>query len=256
MRIATWNVNSIRARLDAVLLWLQAQEPDVLCMQETKCTDDVFPYEAFEQAGYHAAHHGEKTYNGVAILAREPLEDIVLGLPDDDDDAQKRVVAATVNGVRLLNLYVVNGQSVGSEKYAYKLEWLDRVLDYLATEFDPEGPVVVTGDFNITRDDRDVYDPEAWREKILCSTEERQYLEALIEMGYTDAVRESYPQGGVYTWFDFRTRGFERGRGLRIDHFFLSPPATRRFEVAEVDLEERGKEKPSDHAPVVITLRS
>lgn len=253
MRIATWNVNSIRARLPRLEAWLAAQEPDVVCLQETKCTDADFPFAELRALGYEAVHHGEKTYNGVAILAREPIEDVVRGLPGDEEDAQRRVIGARIGGVRFLCLYVVNGEKVGSEKYERKLAWLDRVLEYLS-DADLDEPFLVLGDFNITRDDRDVYDPERFREKILCSTPEREYLAALLDLGFVDLVRERHPQGGVYTWWDFRTRGFERGQGLRIDHVLATPAAARRCREAEVDQTERGREKPSDHAPVLVTL--
>ena len=256
MRIATWNVNSIRARLPRLKAWLSSQEPDVVCLQETKCMDAEFPWAELEDLGYQAVHHGQKTYNGVAILAREAIEDVVRGFPDDEEDEQRRVIGATVAGIRFLNLYVVNGEAVGSEKYERKLVWLERLIDFLAGYHDLGQPLLVLGDFNITRDDRDVYDPERFRGKILCSGPEREYLETILELGFVDLLREQHPQGGVFTWFDFRTRGFERGQGLRIDHVLATPPAARLCVEAEVDLTERGQEKPSDHAPVIVTLET
>jgi len=254
MRIATWNVNSVRARLPRLLAWLDDQEPDVVCLQETKCLDDVFPLSEIEDLGYHVETFGQRTYNGVAILSRTPMEECFRGFPDDEDDADRRVIGATIDGVQILNLYVVNGQEVGSEKYEYKLAWLDRLHSMMAEYYDPSEMVVVTGDFNITFDDRDVYNPERWREKILCSTPEREALGRLMDLGFHDALRRQQVEGGIYTWFDFRTRGFERGQGLRIDHFLMSESAALRCSDVYVDLDERGQEKPSDHAPVIATL--
>ena len=256
MRIATWNVNSIRARLPRLRAWIEAQGPDVLCLQETKCADAEFPWQDLQELGYHVVHHGQRTYNGVAILSREPIEDVVRGFPDDEDDAQRRVIGGLVGGIRLLNLYVVNGERVGSEKYERKLAWLERLVDFLSGYCDLGQPLLVLGDFNITRDDRDVYDPERFRGKILCSGPERESLHAILELGFIDLLREYHPRGGVYTWWDFRTRGFERGQGLRIDHVLATPPAARLCVEAEVDLNERGQEKPSDHAPLIVTLET
>ena len=254
MRIATWNVNSVRARLPRLLDWLQLQQPDVVCLQETKCLDEQFPREAVEQAGYHVETFGQKTYNGVAILSRDTPSDVVRGMPDDEPDAQRRVLAATVGDVRLLNVYVVNGKEVGDVKYDFKLAWLERLAAYVEHAFEMGDKVVVTGDFNITFDDRDVYDPEAWREKILCSTPEREALARVMAPGLIDAFRQFEPEAGHYTWFDFRTRGFQRKQGLRIDHFLLSPPAMAACKEVTIDLDERGREKPSDHAPVIARL--
>ena len=254
MRIATWNVNSARARLPRILDWLEQQRPEVVCLQEIKCVDEQFPREPIEALGYHVETHGQKTYNGVAILSLSTPDDVVRGMPDDAEDEQARVIAATVDGVRVLNLYVVNGKEVGDPKYDFKLGWLERLARYLRDDFPMDDPVVVTGDFNITFDDRDVYDPEKWRDRILCSVPERAALAKLMEPGLVDAFREFESEGGHYTWWDFRTRGFQRGNGLRIDHFLLSPPALGRCTGVSIDTEERGREKPSDHAPVVVTL--
>ena len=251
MRVATWNVNSVRARLPRVLAWLEAEQPDVVCLQETKCVDEAFPREPIEDLGYQIETFGQKTYNGVAILSRSAIEDVVKGLSDDEEDAQKRVIGATVGDWMILNLYVVNGKEVGSEAYAFKLEWLDRVRSLIRERYPMTEKVIVTGDFNITFDDRDVYDPERWREKILCSTPEREALARLMDCGLHDAFRKFNEESGHYTWWDFRTRGFQRGNGLRIDHFLLSDAALEACRGVSVDLEERGREKPSDHAPVV-----
>ena len=254
MRIATWNVNSIRARLPRLLPWLEDRRPDVVCVQETKVEDDRFPREPIEELGYQVVAHGEKSYNGVAILARRPIEDVRRGLPGDADDAPRRVLAATVDGVVLVCVYVVNGQSVRSPRYRDKLDWMARLARYLRGDFDLRERLVVAGDFNVTFDDRDVYDPEAWRERILCSTPERRALAEIVDVGLTDAFRRFHEETGHYTWWDFRTRGFRRNRGLRIDHFLLSPPALDACRSVEIDVAAREGEKPSDHAPVIATL--
>lgn len=254
MKIVTWNVNSLRARMPRVLEFLERASPDVVCLQETKVVDELFPAQELEDAGYRVARHGQKTYNGVAILARTAIEDVVVGIPGTDH-AEARVIAGTVDGVRVLNLYVVNGKEVGCDKYEYKLAWMGDVARYVAEEFPMGEPVVVTGDFNVTFDDRDVYDPEKWRGKILCSDPEREALARIMEPGLHDALRKHTDEAGIYTWWDFRTRGFQRGNGLRIDHFLLSQPALDACtSPVEVDLDARGGEKPSDHAPVLCDL--
>ena len=255
MRIVTWNVNSIRARLPRFLPWLSETRPDVVCLQETKCEDDKFPAAEIEELGYRIARSGQKTYNGVAILAKEPLEDVSRGFGVEEFDGEARVIGARVGDLRILNCYVVNGAEVGHERYDYKLRWLGALADHLRAEWPMGEKVVVCGDFNVTFDDRDVYDPERWRERILCSTPEREALSEVLSVGLTDALREFETEGGIFTWWDFRRRGFERGnRGLRIDHFLMSKPALEACRGVEVDLDARRGEKPSDHAPVVATL--
>ena len=254
MKIATWNVNSVRARLPSLLPWLEDRGPDVVCLQETKCLDEQFPREPIEELGYQLATFGQRTYNGVAILSRRPLEDVVRGLSGEGEDAQKRVIGAQVEDFLLLDLYVVNGQEVGSEKYAFKLDWMARLRDFVAERYDMREKVVLCGDFNVTFDDRDVWDPEAWRERILCSTPEREALKALMEPGLHDALRHFDPEPGRYTWWDFRTRGWQRGHGLRIDHFLCSEPALEACTGVEIDLEARDGQKPSDHAPVIASF--
>lgn len=259
MQIATWNVNSVRARLPRVLDWLDTRRPDVVCLQETKCVDEQFPRAEIEELGYSVEHHGQKTYNGVALLSRSPMSDLVRGFPDDAEDADARVIGATVGDVMVLNLYVVNGQEVGSAKYEYKLDWLRRLKEFMDEHYPSSGgklaqKLVVTGDFNITFDDRDVYDPDGWRGKILCSDPERDALAEVMGLGLVDAYRRFDQDPGKYTWWDFRSRGFARGTGLRIDHFLLSKEAMEACTGVSVDLEARGGEKPSDHAPVIATL--
>ena len=253
MDIVTWNVNSLRARMPRVLEFLERATPDVVCLQETKVVDELFPREPLEELGYHVAIHGQKTYNGVAILSKSPIEDVTVGIPGTDHP-EARVIAGVVDGVMLLNLYVVNGKEVGADKYDYKLEWMGDVAGYVAERFPMDERVVVTGDFNVTFDDRDVYDPEKWRDKILCSQPERDALARIMEPGLGDALRKHTDEAGIYTWWDFRTFGFKRGNGLRIDHFLVSPPALDACTAVVVDLEARGGEKPSDLAPVICTL--
>lgn len=253
MKIVTWNVNSLRARMPRVLEFLERADPDVVCLQETKVIDDLFPGDDLEAAGYQLAFHGQKTYNGVAILSKSPIEDVTSGIPNTEHP-EARVIAGTVDGVMLLNLYVVNGKEVGSDKYDYKLAWMDDVAKYVADAFPMTEKVVVTGDFNVTFDDRDVYDPDAWRDRILCSQPERDALAKIMSPGLADGLRKHTEDAGIYTWWDFRTRGFKRGNGLRIDHFLLSPPAYDACSSVTVDIEARDGEKPSDHAPVICTL--
>lgn len=259
MRIATWNVNSIRARLPRLMPWLSETRPDVVCLQETKCVDEVFPRQEIEDLGYQVLTYGQKTYNGVAILSREGYSDEIHGFPDDAPDADRRVIGATVGDVMILNLYVVNGKEVGSDKYSYKLDWLQRLYDFIDGQYPFEGgrlaqKLVVTGDFNITFDDRDVHDPDAWRDKILCSEPERDALAAVMGLGLKDAFRKFESAGDLFTWWDFRSRGFQGNRGLRIDHFLMSDQAFDDCTAVEIDLEARQGEKPSDHAPVIATL--
>jgi len=255
MLISTWNVNSIRARMGRLLPWLTERRPDVVCLQETKCLDEQFPREEIEEAGYQIASFGQKTYNGVAILSRRPIEDVSLGFGDERFDGEARVIGATIGDLMVLNVYVVNGVEVGHERYAHKLEWLRALRDLVAASYPMDEKVVVTGDFNVTFDDKDVYNPERWHERILCSTPEREALGELMETGLQDSLRHFHPEGGVYTWWDFRRRGFEQGdKGLRIDHLLMSPPALAACTGVEVDRGMRAGPRPSDHAPVIATL--
>ena len=255
MNIVTWNVNSVRARLPRVLDWLSERSPDVVLLQEIKCLDEQFPREEIEDLGYQVETHGQKTYNGVAILSKHRIEEVVRGFGEEEElGSGARAIGALIEGVRVLDLYVVNGKEVGDPKYELKLKWLEKLRAHLEAEYDPSEPVVITGDFNVTFDDRDVYDPDAWREKILCSTPEREALMKLVELGYDDALRVHTEEGGIYTWWDFRTRGYSRDAGLRIDHFLMSPPALERCTSVWVDREAREGEKPSDHAPVWAEL--
>ena len=250
MKISTWNVNSLRVRLPQVLDWLAREQPDLLALQETKTEDAQFPQEALAAAGYQAVFSGQKTYNGVAVLSRTPASDVITDLPGLDDP-QRRILAVTVGAVRIVDLYVPNGSEVGSAKYAYKLDWLARVHDWLATEMRRYPQLVVLGDFNIAPEGRDVHDPEAWREKILCSTPERQAFRQWLELGLTDAFRQFEQPERSFTWWDYRMNGFRRNLGLRIDHILLSATLAASCQACRVDVEPRKLERPSDHAPVV-----
>jgi exodeoxyribonuclease-3 len=249
-KIATWNVNSLRVRLPQVLDWLQTQQPDILALQETKMIDEAFPTVNFQSLGYQSIFSGQKTYNGVAVLSRLPAADVITALPGLDDP-QRRVLGATIGWLRLLNLYVPNGQSVGSDKYAYKLDWLDKLTDHVETQLAIYPRLVIVGDFNIAPEDRDVHDPEAWRDKVLCSEPERTALRRLLNLGLSDAFRLFEQRDASYSWWDYRAAGFRRNRGLRIDLILASPALAGACKTCRVDIEPRRLERPSDHAPVV-----
>ena len=265
MRIASWNVNSVRTRLDQVLAWLQQEQPEVLCLQETKVTDDLFPLEAFEQLGYSCAISGQKAYNGVALLSRLPLEDVQIGfealLPDDPQapglSEQKRVISALVEGVRVLNLYVPNGSSLKSEKYPYKLEWLACLKRYLAVLEQQGEPLCMVGDFNIGPEARDLPDPDRQTGGIMASEPERQALNAALageNSQLTDVFRVFEPDSGHWSWWDYRSGGWERDQGWRIDHIYLSEELLACATGCVIDKRPRGNLQPSDHAPVVVNL--
>jgi exodeoxyribonuclease-3 len=251
MRVVTWNVNSVRARLDRLLAFLARQGPDVVCLQELKVTDTDFPREALEAAGWKAVTHGQRTYNGVAILSREEPADVERGMGDADTDPEARLIAATVKGVRVVSAYVPNGKEVGSEKWAYKLRWLGRVQVWAASHLDSRRPAVLCGDFNIAPGDRDVKNPEKWRETVLCHPDARAAFEALKGLGLVDALRQVRPEDQVFTWWDYRELGFPKNDGLRIDHLLVTPPLAARLASVSVDRDERKGKLPSDHAPVI-----
>jgi exodeoxyribonuclease-3 len=250
MKIATWNVNSLRVRLPHLLEWLAQAQPDVVGLQELKCTQEQFPFAELEAVGYRAAVNGQKTYNGVALLARQPLQDISLDMPGFADE-QKRVIAATVNGVRVVNVYVVNGQSVGSEKYAYKLRWLAALRDYLQAELAQHPQLVVVGDFNIAPRPEDTHDPAVWEGNILCSAPERAAFAALLDLGLQDSFSLLPQAPQTFTWWDYRQAAFRRNLGLRIDHLLVCAPLAARCRSWAVDPAPRRLERPSDHAPVL-----
>lgn len=250
MKIATWNVNSLKVRLPHVLDWLAASQADILCLQETKTMDENFPVDEISAAGYHVVYSGQKTYNGVAILSREPAADITTDIPGLDDP-QRRILGATIAGIRVLDLYVVNGQEVGSDKYAHKLQWLEQVTGYISAQLQEHDRFVVLGDFNIAPDDRDVYDPEAWHERILCSTPERNALQKMLELGLSDTFRLFEQEDNSYSWWDYRAAAFRRNHGLRIDLVLASKSLSNNCTECLIDREPRSLERPSDHAPVV-----
>ena len=253
MRIATWNVNSLKVRLPQVLQWLEANPIDVLCLQETKLTDDKFPVAEIEAAGYQVAFTGQKTYNGVAILSRHPMADIVKNNPLFEDE-QQRIISATIAGMRIVCAYIPNGQAVGTDKYEYKLRWLDALARWLEGELKASPALALLGDYNIAPADADVHDPAAWAGQVLCSDAERAAFERLIALNLKDAFR-LFPQADkLYSWWDYRQMAFRRNRGLRIDHILLSPPLAERCTACEIDKLPRKWEQPSDHTPVVATL--
>jgi len=251
MKIASWNVNSLNVRLPHVQAWCEVARPDVLALQETKLPDERFPSDELKSIGYCSVFSGQKTYNGVAVLSREPASDPVTDIPGLEDDPQRRILAVTVGNIRIVNLYVVNGSEVGSGKFDYKLHWLSRVTDWLATEMGRHENLVVLGDFNIAPDDRDVYDPEEWREKILCSTPERQALGKILDLGLVDTFRLFEQEERIWSWWDYRMNMFRRKLGLRIDLVLASAAMAKRCTASYIDIEPRRQDRPSDHAPAI-----
>jgi exodeoxyribonuclease-3 len=254
MLIATWNVNSVLARMSSVTRWLDDVKPDVLCMQETKCTDDKFPTLIFKERGYQCQLFGQQSYNGVAILTRETCDTRYRGYPDDDETAQSRLITTTVNGINIVNVYIPNGQSVGSEKYAFKLEWMRRLRQFFDTNYDRSTPVLLCGDFNVAPEDRDVHDVRLWQGRIMFSDQEHAALQNIKDWGFTDAFRLHTAEGGKFSWWDYRAGAFRRNLGLRIDHIWISEPLVARSSRTWIDIEPRTWEKPSDHAPVLAEL--
>jgi exodeoxyribonuclease-3 len=253
MKIATWNVNSLKVRLPHLLQWLGDNPVDVLCLQETKLTDDKFPQEEINAAGYHVVFTGQKTYNGVAILSRHPIQDVVKNNPRFADE-QQRIIAATIEGMRIICAYVPNGQMVGSDKYGYKLAWLASLREWLKDEMQAHEQLAILGDYNIAPEDRDVHDPVAWAGQVHCSDQERAALAALVELGLCDSFRLFEQAEKSYSWWDYRQLAFRRNCGLRIDHILLSPALARRCVACAIDRAPRKWEQPSDHAPVTATL--
>ncbi|MEN9861290.1 MAG: exodeoxyribonuclease III [Vulcanococcus sp.] len=262
MRIASWNVNSVRTRLDQVLAWLEAQQPDVLCLQETKVADELFPSTAFEQLGYQCAISGQKAYNGVALISRRPMDDVQIGftgLLTDDPQAtelsdQKRVISALIDGIRVLNLYVPNGSSLSSDKYTYKLAWLACLERYLAAQHDEGDPLCMVGDFNIGPEARDLHDPDRLSGGIMASDAERQALNDALAGRLTDVFRVFEPASGHWSWWDYRSGAWDRDQGWRIDHIYLSEDLLQCATGCIIDKNPRGNIQPSDHAPVVVNL--
>jgi exodeoxyribonuclease-3 len=262
MRIASWNVNSVRTRLDQVLAWLRQERPEVLCLQETKVDDPLFPHQAFAELGYSAAISGQKAYNGVALLSRQPLEDVRIGfsalLAGDGEasrlDDQKRVISARLDGLRILNLYVPNGSALKSEKYAYKLQWLECLGRYLAAQEAQGEPLVMLGDFNIGPEDRDLPNPERQTGGIMASAAERQALRAVLGERLHDVFRVFEPETGHWSWWDYRSGAWERDQGWRIDHIYMDAELLELATGCLIHKATRGNPQPSDHAPVVVNL--
>ena len=256
LKVATWNVNSLNVRLPHVLAWCADAMPDVLALQETKLPDERFPEEELRASGYYSVFSGQPTYNGVAILSRKPIDDAVVTDIPGLEDPQRRILAATIGDLRIINLYVVNGQEVGSEKFAYKLDWLARVTEWVAAEISRHKQLIVLGDFNIAPEDRDVHDPQAWHERILCSTPEREALARLTGLGLTDTFRLFEQPEKSYSWWDYRAAGFRRNLGLRIDLVLATDTLARRCSGAWIDVEPRRQERPSDHTPVIAEFEA
>ena len=254
MKIASWNVNSLKVRLEHVLEWLDYEQPDMLALQETKTLDENFPVEAINEAGYQVIYAGQKTYNGVAILSKQQASDVIVDVPDLNDP-QRRILGATINGVRVLCLYVVNGQEVDSDKYAYKLEWLEKVTNYIKVDHKQHPDYVVLGDFNICHTDADVHDPVAWKDRIFCSEAERTALQDILDLGFSDTYRQFVQQPDSWSWWDYRGGNYNRNIGLRIDLILASKSLAERCIESVIDAEPRSWERPSDHAPVIAHFK-
>jgi exodeoxyribonuclease-3 len=248
MRIVSWNINSLRKRQDRLFAWLETTKPEIVCLQETKCTDDQFPALALQVAGYHAAYHGEKSYNGVAILSKIELRDVRDSLCDDVVDPQARVIAATAGDLRVFSIYAPNGQVVGSPAYEYKLQWYQRLQACIAKE--KSNDVAVCGDFNVAPEDIDVYDANLWRGTVMCSERERAAFQNLCDIGLRDTFRIHHYEGDLFSWWDYQMHAFERNRGLRIDAILASEKLAQHCSASGIDLEMRKGKEPSDHAPV------
>jgi exodeoxyribonuclease-3 len=253
MKLVTWNVNSLKVRLPQLLDFLSTRQPDVVCLQETKVEDHNFPRAELESAGYQVTFSGQKTYNGVALLSKNALTDVQTGIPGFDDE-QKRVIAASVDGIRVVCVYIPNGQSVDSDKYQYKLNWLEALARWLGDEITRHPNLALLGDYNIAPEDRDVHDPDAWRGQVLFSGPERQAFSKLLALGLKDSFRLFEQAEKSFSWWDYRMMAFRRNHGLRIDHILLSAPLARKCTSSAIDRDMRKLERPSDHAPVMATL--
>lgn len=253
LKLATWNVNSLKVRLDQVLQWLEESQTDILAIQETKLEDSAFPKAAFEEAGFDVIYRGQKTYNGVAWVSRFTMTDCSDSFPGFEDE-QKRVLATTIGDIRLINFYVPNGQSLDSDKYQYKLAWLDAMQEFMKQQIAQYEKIIVVGDFNIAPEDCDVHDPKQWEGSVLVSDSERLAFQKLLRLGLVDSVRFHHQDKTLYSWWDYRAAAFRRGLGLRIDHILLSPALMAETMASGIDVEPRKHERPSDHAPVWVTL--
>ncbi len=256
MKLATWNVNSIRMRTDRLVAWITAEQPDVLCLQETKVEDVGFPTDVLTKLGYHVVTHGQRSYNGVAIVSKLAATDVSRGFGDGEPDDEARLIAATVGDLRVICVYVPNGQDLTSEKFPYKLGWYKRLRGYLDKHFKTTNRVVVCGDTNVTADDRDVWSPEKWAGQIHCSPKEREAFAEVVGFGLVDVFRKHNPDGGVFSWWDYRGVSFFKNQGLRIDHILASPPVAERSQSCVIDRNQRKGQDASDHAPVIATFAS
>jgi exodeoxyribonuclease III len=256
LKIITWNVNSINVRLERLLALIAREQPDIICLQELKCIDEKFPTEKIQEAGFHCLVLGQKTYNGVAILSKEPIKELTRGFQDTGDDSHSRFLGGETFGLSVFSAYVPNGQFVGSEKYAYKLEWLKRLRKYLDLHFGPKDKLVVAGDFNVAPEDIDVHDPDLWHEKILCSSQERLALKDVMDFGLVDLYRELYPKEKAFSWWDYRQLAFQKNLGLRIDLILGTKSIEMTTKEVTMIREERKGVQPSDHAPVAACLEA
>jgi len=258
MRIATWNVNSIKQRLESLAAWLKERQPDLVCLQETKCVDEAFPRLELEALGYNVAFHGQKSFNGVAILSKFPFDEVTPGLPGDDSDDHARFIEASVStrsgSLRLASIYLPNGNPVGTDKYPYKLKWMDRLFEYSRERLKLEEELILCGDYNVIPAAGDVYDPTGWVDDALFKPETREKFRALTNLGLADAVRATSDEPGLYTFWDYQAGAFQKNNGLRIDHILLSPRAADRLRGSGIDRHVRAWEKPSDHVPVWVDL--
>ena len=255
MKIATWNVNSINVRMPQMLEWLERAAPEVVCLQETKCVDENFPLEAVNNAGYKAAFFGQKSYNGVAILSKLPIEDVQKGFDDDDDESPKRLIAATINGIRIVNTYIPNGTELGTDKFTFKLDWLMRLRRYFDATSDVKNDVLLCGDFNVAMDDADVWSVEQWTGKLHFTKTERAAMYNVKQWGFVDLFRKIKGDAQEFSWWNYREGAWQRNRGLRIDHIWTSPPLAAKCTDCIIDRSPRGLEKPSDHAPVIAEFK-
>jgi exodeoxyribonuclease III len=254
VKLATWNINSVRARQARLVAWLAKATPDVVCLQETKTEDAGFPEAALHAAGYQVMLHGQKSYNGVAIASKRPMTDVARGFDDGEPDDEARVIAATIDGIRVIDVYVPNGQDLGTDKFTYKLAWYRRLRRYLDRTATRETPLVLCGDFNVTSDDKDVWSPAAWAGKIHCSPDERAALAEVTAFGLVDLFRKHAPDGGVYSWWDYRGVSFFKNQGLRIDYVYGTAPIAARCSACTIDRDARKGQDASDHAPVIAVI--
>ena len=254
MKIATWNVNSINVRMPQLAAWLKAADPDVVCVQETKCVDESFPYQELHDLGYYSAFYGQRSYNGVAIISKEEPKDVVKGLPNDDEESQKRLIAATINGVRIVDVYIPNGQSLDSDKFQFKLDWVQRLRAFFDDNYRLSEKVLLCGDFNVAPDPEDVWNPGAWEGSIHFSLPERAAINHVKQWGFVDAFRKMNGNVKEFSWWDYRAGAFQKNHGLRIDHIWVSEPLAATLSACVIDKSPRVLEKPSDHTPLIATF--